>query len=85
MITKSSPPFNKVLKKVTGQTVKKIIISAIVGEAQRLLDNPQPTIAQIAEELEFSTANNFSLFFKKHTGLSPSEYRINAVKKAKRQ
>lgn len=76
---------NKVLKQVTGQTVKKIIISAIVGEAQSLLDNPQPTIAQIAEELKFSTANNFSLFFKKHTGLSPYEYRIKVVKKAKRQ
>lgn len=76
---------NKILKQVTGQTVKKIIILAIVGEAQSLLDNPQRTIAQIAEELEFSTANNFSLFFKKHTGLSPSEYRINAMQKAKRQ
>lgn len=67
---------NKIVKQVTGETVKKIIEVYIVREAENLLDNPELTISEIADELEFSTANGFSLFFKKHNGISPSEYRL---------
>jgi AraC-like DNA-binding protein len=70
---------NKIVKQVTGKTVKKIIVEAIINEAEQLLEDSQLTIIDIAEELEFTTANSFTVFFKKHTSISPSQYRSNAM------
>jgi len=74
---------NKIVKQVTGKTVKKLIIETIVNEAENLLEDLQLTIVDIADELEFPTANSFSVFFKKHTSISPSQYRSNAMEKFK--
>lgn len=74
---------NKIVKQVTGKTVKKLIIETIISEAENLLDDLQLTIVDIADELEFPTANSFSVFFKKHTSISPSRYRSNAMEKFK--
>ena len=67
---------NKIVKQVTGRTAKTLILEAIVVEAKNLLENSQSTVAEIAEELEFSTSSSFSIFFKRHTSLSPSQYRL---------
>jgi AraC family transcriptional regulator, transcriptional activator of pobA len=40
-----------------------------------LLKNASLSIAQIAEELHFSDQFSFSKFFKRESGLTPSEYR----------
>ncbi|MCD0472500.1 helix-turn-helix transcriptional regulator [Flavobacterium sp. JAS] len=72
---------NKVVKQITGRTAKKIIGDAIIIEARNLLEDPQTSIADIAEELEFSSVYTFSKFFKKHTSISPSEYRSNSLEK----
>ena len=74
---------NKIVKQVTGKTVKKLIIETIISEAENLLEDQQLTIVDIADELEFPTANSFSVFFKKHTSRSPSQYRSNAMEKFK--
>jgi AraC family transcriptional activator of pobA len=74
---------NKIVKQVTERTVKTLIMEAIVVEAKNLLENSQSTVAVIAEELEFSTASSFSVFFKKHTSFTPSEYRSNANERSK--
>jgi AraC-like DNA-binding protein len=74
---------NKIVKQVTGKTVKKIIVEAIINEAEQLLEDSQLTIIDIAEELEFTTANSFTIFFKKHTSISPSQYRSNAMERFK--
>ncbi|PTS87824.1 AraC family transcriptional regulator, partial [Flavobacterium sp. HMWF030] len=47
--------------------------------AKNLLEDPQFTIAAIAEELEFPTVSLFSRFFKKHASISPSQYRSNTI------
>lgn len=74
---------NKIVKEVTGKTVKKLIVETIISEAENLLEDLQLTILDIAEELEFPTANSFSVFFKKHNLISPSQYRSNAMEKFK--
>jgi AraC family transcriptional activator of pobA len=74
---------NKVVKQTTGKTVKNIIADAIIIEAKNLLEDPQFTIAMIAEELEFSGIYTFSKFFKRHTSISPSEYRLNSIERLK--
>lgn len=66
---------NKTIKEVTGKTAKQWIEEEIIMEAKRLLLNNDFTILNISEELQFSNPAFFSSFFKKHTSLSPSEYR----------
>jgi len=68
---------NKMLKLLTGKSAKTFIIDALVTEAKNLLDDSQDSIAKIADDLEFSSAANFSVFFKRHTSILPSEYRSN--------
>lgn len=72
---------NKIVKNITGQTVKNLITLAIINEAKSLLESPQLTISEIAEKLDFVNASNFSAFFKKSTCISPSEYRLNAAER----
>lgn len=75
----TSGHLNKIVKQITGKSVKILIAEAIVSEAKNLLDDSQLTIINIAAELEFSSSSCFSTFFKKYTSITPSEYRSNAI------
>lgn len=66
----------KTVKEITQKTAKQFIEDAIVLEAKILLQNNHLTILYITEELQFSNSSFFSNFFKRHTSLSPSEYRL---------
>lgn len=66
---------NKMVKMLTGKSAKTFIIDALITEAKNLLEDSQDSIAKIADELEFSSAANFGVFFKRHTSILPSEYR----------
>jgi AraC family L-rhamnose operon transcriptional activator RhaR/AraC family L-rhamnose operon regulatory protein RhaS len=44
-------------------------------KAKRLLSVTNESVTRIAFLLGFSDSNYFSVYFKKHTGLSPREYR----------
>jgi len=74
---------NKVVKQITGKNVKILIIEALISEAKILLEDSQFTIAEIAEEMTFRSVTIFSIFFKKHTSFSPSEYRSNSIERFK--
>lgn len=74
---------NKIIKQLTGKTAKELIIEAIIIEAKNLLEDTQYSVGKIAEELEFSSISSFSIFFKKHTALSPTEYRSNSIERFK--
>lgn len=65
----------KIIKELTDRTVKQFIIEAIVLEAKNLLHNENLSISNIIDELQFNDSSSFSNFFKRHTSLSPSEYR----------
>lgn len=65
----------QVLKKKTGKSARDFITEMVVMEAKILLDHPQNTIRDIAEQLNFSDQFHFSHFFKKYTSLSPLQYR----------
>lgn len=67
---------SKTVKQVTEKTAKQFIEQAIILEAKILLQNNHLTILYITEELQFSNSSFFSTFFKRHTSLSPSEYRL---------
>lgn len=66
---------SKMVKEVTGKTAKIIIMETVLSEAVSLLENPNYSMAEIAEELEFSSVTSFSIFFKKAMSCTPSQYR----------
>ena len=68
---------NRTLKARTGTTAKDYIQSRIITEAKRLLYFSDLSNKEIAYELGFNEPANFSAFFKKHTQLSPSNFKKN--------
>ena len=76
---------SKIVKHITGKPVKILIAESIITEAKNLLEDSQLSVADIAEELAFSNASTFSVFFKRHTSIAPSRYRSNAIERLKNQ
>ena len=74
----TSGHLSKVLKQISGKTAGELIHDAVIMEAKILLATPELTVAQIANELQFSDQSFFGKYFKKHTGLSPSKFRHQA-------
>jgi len=74
----SSKHLTESIKEVTGKTAGEWIDDAVVLEAKVLLRAPERSIAQIADEIHFPDQSTFGKYFKKQTGLSPSEYRVKA-------
>jgi AraC family transcriptional activator of pobA len=66
---------SQVLKEKTGRTARSYIIQMVILEAKVLLDRPDLSIQQIADEMHFTNPFHFSRFFKKYTTLTPSAYR----------
>lgn len=66
---------NKVLKETTGRSTTEIINGRIAEEAKILLKQTQWNVSEIAFALGFDEVAHFSNFFKKHTALSPLNYR----------
>ncbi|MDR3022390.1 AraC family transcriptional regulator [Chryseobacterium sp.] len=65
----------EIIKKSSGKTPHEVIDETLLKEAYVMLGNSDITISEIAFELQFNSASAFGRFFKKHTALSPSEYR----------
>lgn len=71
-----------IVKSVCGKTVQQLLFQAIVRRSIYLMKNTNKTILQIASELSFPNASAFGTFFKKHTGLSPKNYRLRGDEKS---
>lgn len=67
-----------IVKSVCGKTVQQLLFKAIIRRSIYLMKNTNKTIQQIASDLSFPNASAFGTFFKKHTGLSPKNYRMGA-------
>ena len=66
---------NRSVKEVTGKTTSAHIASRIIREAKALLQHTDWNISAIACSLGFEYPSYFTLFFKKHTGLAPTQLR----------
>lgn len=64
-------------KQLTGMTAKEIIQDRILLESKRLLVHTNMIIKEIAYIIGFEEPLHFSSFFKKHTGISPTDFRNN--------
>lgn len=66
---------NALLKKHTGQNVSTHIKSRLLEESKALLLQTDWSMQDIGYSIGFSDQSNFSLFFKKNTGINPAEFR----------
>jgi AraC-like DNA-binding protein len=65
----------EIVHEVTGKPASVLIDEKVMYEAKLLLNNPRLSISQIADVLHFSDQSFLGKFFKRHLGLSPSQYR----------
>jgi len=66
---------NAVVKSITGKTALNHIHNHIIKLAKSELIQTSLSVKEIAYNLHFESPNNFSSFFKKHTGVTPLTYR----------
>ncbi|QHT70833.1 helix-turn-helix domain-containing protein [Rhodocytophaga rosea] len=66
---------NDTIKAVSGKTPGELIRERIIKEASQLLLHTQLTIAEICFLLKFEDPSYFSRFFKRYTGLTPTQHR----------
>ena len=69
--------FSDLVRKETGSTPKKLISLFIVDEVKRRLIETDNTISEIAYRLGFEYPAHFTRMFKRATGMTPREYRLN--------
>ena len=67
--------FSTVIRKVSGKTPSEWINLSLVIEAKKLLSTPELNIKEIALQLNFEDQSLFGRYFKRITGLSPSNFR----------
>lgn len=64
----------RVCASAVGQTPKALLDQAVALEAQRQLSVGGPSIADVAEKLGFVELSNFTRFFRRTTGQTPSQF-----------
>jgi AraC-like DNA-binding protein len=72
--------FSDLLKSETGKNTQEHIHYYLLEKAKTMLLNPNTSINEIAYELGFEYAQNFSKLFRKKTGLSPTDFRNESFK-----
>lgn len=71
---------NAAVQKATGKSTTTHINERLFTEAKSLLSYTDYTVAEIASGLGYEYQSYFNRFFKKHAGVTPSEYRKNFEK-----
>lgn len=71
----SESHFARKFKERTGMSYISYVTAKRLERAKFILVHTNKPVLRIATELEFSPLNYFSRTFKKHVGLTPSEYR----------
>ncbi|MCE5188558.1 MAG: AraC family transcriptional regulator [Eubacteriales bacterium] len=71
----SQSSLNRVIRELYGTSFKQKLIEARVAYIKYYLKYTDLPIRAVAEKTGFAEDNKLSLFFKQHTGLSPTQYR----------
>lgn len=65
----------RLFKKETGQTMIEYIQSERIESTKKLMETTNLSVSKIAEKMGYSNFSHFARMFRKHTGLSPLEYK----------
>ena len=79
MLICSSKHLNQVVKTHTLDTAKTFIDHYVILEIKRTIMTTENSFKEIAYTTGFNEVTNFTKFFKKHTGLTPKEFRQKQV------
>ncbi|HEU4554116.1 MAG TPA: helix-turn-helix transcriptional regulator [Chitinophaga sp.] len=67
---------NRAIRVTTGKTTTERISERLVSEAKSLLRHTDWNVSEIGYCLGFEEPSHFNNFFKKHTSITPSAYRV---------
>ena len=81
MLSVSSGHLNDTIQKTIGRSTSDLIHERLILEAKRLLLHSDESVSEIAYTLNFEDASYFTRFFRKHSDISPSEFRIQIREK----
>ncbi len=73
----SAKYLSSIVRSVSGHSPSYWIDECVITEAKNLLRFSSMTIQEISNELHFPTQSYFGRYFKKHTGMSPREYKLS--------
>ncbi|RBN50377.1 helix-turn-helix domain-containing protein [Flavobacterium psychrolimnae] len=68
---------NRICNEMLQRTTTEVITARIILEAKRMLMDKKFTVNEIATELGFDDYSYFTRLFKKHTGMTPTDFRIS--------
>lgn len=74
---------SNLFSEVKGTTIEQYIISHKIERAKELLIYDEPTLTEIAYQLNYSSVSHLSMQFKKVTGLTPSFFKQMKHKRLK--
>ena len=66
---------SSVVQNLTGHSPKEVIDTRCIQEIKMLLRTTREPMQEIAFRLDFPDQSFFTRYFKKHTGMTPAEYR----------
>lgn len=66
---------SSIVKAVSGKSAAEWIDEYIIMESKTLLASTDLTVQQICHRLNFPSQSFFGKYFKRHTGMSPTQYR----------
>ena len=66
---------SKIVKDTSGQSAPQWIDQYVILEAKQMLKHSTICIKEISDNLNFPDPSFFFKYFKKHTGMTPSQYR----------
>lgn len=75
----SARTLSRACQQVTGQTAKQVLTERLMLEAKRRLAHSQASAARISDELGFSEPTNFTKFFVRNAGISPTAFRQTLI------
>lgn len=78
----SSGYLNEVCNEVSNYSAKEIIDTAVVSRLKYELSYTDKSIQELADEYNFPSQSYLSRYYKRMTGMSPSEFRRNRDKEA---
>jgi AraC family transcriptional activator of pobA len=70
---------NEILRQTSGITISGLINQLLLLEAKRELFHRRFSVKEIAYNLGFSDQSYFARFFRKHTGLTPEQFKARQV------